>query len=71
MIDSILNRKRRSIILDRLLYKDPVHGNVLIMNTHTIQQHAISHFQQYALPQTAPPLMNNRWSEQFAPKQYV
>ena len=55
MIDSILNQEKRSIVLDRLLYKDPVHGSFLITDAKIIQQHAIKHFQQYAIPQTAPP----------------
>ncbi len=44
MIDSILNRERRSIVLDRLLYKDPVQGNILITDASTIQRHAVQHF---------------------------
>jgi len=45
MIDSILNRSKRTIVLDRLLVKDPVHGSVLITDVHQIQQHAVQHFQ--------------------------
>ena len=71
MIDSILNWEKQSIILDRLLVKDPVHGNILITNPTIIQKQAINHFQQFALPKTAPPLMNERWSAQFAPKTYI
>ena len=71
MIDSILSREKRSIILDRLLYKDLVHGNFLITDAKTIQQHAIKHFQQYAIPLTAPPPMNDRWINQFTPRTYI
>jgi len=71
MIDLILNRAKRNIVLDRLLYKDPVHGSFLITDPQTIQQHAINHFQQYALPQAAPPQMNDRWLNQFAFKSYI
>src|SRR6266498_2261015 len=71
MIDSILNREKRSIMLDRLLYKDPVHGNVLITDTQTIQKHAVTHFQQYTLLHTTPPQMNERWINQFTPKSYI
>jgi len=60
MIDSILNREKRYIVLDRLLYKDPVHGNTLITDAHTIQKHAIAHFQQYAISHIAPAPMNTR-----------
>ncbi len=45
MIDSILNRERKRIVLDHLLYKDPVHGNVLITDAETIKQQAAKHFQ--------------------------
>ncbi len=71
MIDSILNRERKSIVLDRLIYKDPVHGNVLITDTTTIKKHAAQHFQQYAFPQTIPSPMNDRWTNQYAPKSYI
>jgi len=71
MINSILNREKRSIILDCLLVTDPVHGKVLITDVTTIKKHAVQHFQQYALPHTAPPPMNERWSKQFTPKQYI
>ncbi len=55
MIDSIFNQPKRCIVLDRLLYKDPVQSNVLITDAQTIQKHAVSHFQQYALPNSDPP----------------
>ncbi len=71
MIDSILNREWWCIVLNHLVYKDPVLGNILITDTQTIQQHAVLYFQQYALSQTAPPQMNKRWTTQFTPKQYV
>ncbi len=45
MIDSILNREKRTIVLDRLLYKDPIHGSVLITDAQSIQKHAVLHFQ--------------------------
>jgi len=60
MIDSILNRERQSIILDRLLLNDPVQGKIFITDPQTIQQHTAKHFQQYALSQTAPSQMNER-----------
>ena len=58
MIDSILNRDRRRIVLDRLLVNDPLHGKVLITDPKTIQTHAAQHFQQYALSQNTSPSMN-------------
>ncbi len=71
MIDSILNRDRKRIVLDRLLITDPVHGKVLVTDPTTIKQHAAHHFQQYALPQTTVPPMNDRWLQQYAPKEYI
>ncbi len=71
MINSILNREKHSIVLDRLLYKDPVHGSILITDAHTIQKHAIQHFQQYAIPHTAPVQMNDRWINQFTPRTFI
>ena len=44
MIDLILNREKWSIVLDRLLYKDPVHGSVLITDAQIIQKYAVMHF---------------------------
>src|SRR6266540_3489392 len=57
MIDSILNREKRTILLDRLIIKDPIHGQMLITDPQTIQTHAVQHFQQYTLPHTVPPKM--------------
>ena len=71
MIDSILNRERKSIVLDHLIYKDPVHDNVFITNATTIKKHAAQHFQQYVLFQIASPPMNDRWTNQYAPKSYI
>jgi len=45
MIDSLLNRDKRRIVLDRLLVKDPDHGHVLITDATLIKQHAAQHFQ--------------------------
>ena len=58
MIDSILNRAKQTIVLDRIIVKDPVHGQILITDPKHIQTYAVQHFQQYALPPTAPPQMN-------------
>ncbi len=62
MIDSILNREKRCIVLDRLLVKDPVHGNILVTNANTIQQLAVNHFQQYVIPSVPVTHMNERWT---------
>ena len=45
MIDSLLNRDKRRIVLDRLLVKDPDQGHVLITDVTLIKQHAAQHFQ--------------------------
>ncbi len=71
MINSILNRTRKHIVLDRLLCKDPVYGNVLITDAESIKQKAAQHFQQYALPQSDPPLLNDRWTKQYASKSFI
>ncbi len=71
MIDSILNREKRTIILDRLLVDDSIHGKVLITDPNTIQAQAAQHFQQFALLQNTPPPMNDRWTQQYAPKEYI
>ena len=44
MIDSIFNREKWTIVLDRLLYKDPVYGNILVTDAQTIQKHAVTYF---------------------------
>jgi len=68
MIDSLLNRTKRTIVLDRLLVKDPVHGNMLITDATTIKKLAADHYQTYAIPTSAPKPMNDRWTAQYAPK---
>ncbi len=46
-------------------------GQVLITDAHTIQKHAVTHFQQYALPDTIQPPINERWFAQYAPKSFI
>ena len=71
MINLILNRDYRRIVLDRLLYKDPIQGTRLITDPLTIKRLVVTHFQQYALPNTTPPSMNDRWTKQFTPKEFI
>ena len=44
MIDFILNREKKRIVLDRILYKDPEQGHILITDADTIKKHAALHF---------------------------
>ncbi|SRR6266540_4821225 len=65
MIDFLLNRTKRTIVLDQLLVKDPIHDNMLITDTTTIKKLAAEHYQSYTIPITSPKLMNDRWAAQY------
>ena len=72
MIDSILNRKKRSIVLDRLLIKDQnTSTNRFTIDPDDIKSATINHFQNFALPSSSAPLMSSRWIDQFNPRDYV
>jgi len=72
MIDSILNRKKRSIVLDRLLIKDQnTSTNRFTIDPDDIKSATINHFQNFALPSSPAPLMSSRWIDQFNPRDYV
>ncbi len=48
MLDSLLNRSRRVIHLDRLVVKDPHNDHILITDSDTIKQATVHHFQNVA-----------------------
>ena len=51
MIDSILNRKKRSIVMDRLLINNDNTGvKYFTVDLNEIKEAAIDHFQNFAIP---------------------
>jgi hypothetical protein len=61
MIDSILNRKKRSIIMNRLLIDIPnSNDKYFSIDPTEIKNAAINHFQNYALPTEAERPLNTR-----------
>jgi len=72
MIDSILNRKKRSIIMDRLLIDIPnSNDKYFSIDPIEIKNAAINHFQNYALPTEAERPLNNRWTIQYQPQDHI
>jgi len=72
MIASILNQKKRSIVLDRLLITDKESGDKhFTIEPEEIKSATINHFQNFAVPSTPAYPMPPRWSEQYKPKDYV
>src|SRR5215216_3485817 len=72
MIDSILNRKKNTIILDRLLINDPITGNKrFTVDPNEIKESTRHHFQNFALPDTASHPIPSRWINQYRPKDYI
>jgi hypothetical protein len=62
MIDSILNRKKRTIVMDRLLIEDSsTNTKRFTIDPAEIKQAAINHFQNYALPDFPARQMDNKW----------
>jgi exonuclease III len=65
MIDSILSRKKRTIILDRLLIEDPSTMNKkFTVDPDEIKSAAINHYQNFALPDFPARPMDSKWQQQ-------
>src|SRR5215216_7266734 len=61
MIESILNRKKKSIIMDRRLIDIPnSNDKYFTINPTEIKNASINHFQNYALPTEAERPLNTR-----------
>ena len=59
MINSILNRKKNTIVLDRLLINDELSGvKRFTIDPDKIKKATANHFQNYALPNNPAPQMN-------------
>ena len=72
MIDSILNRKKRSIIMDRLLINNENTGvKRFTVNPDEIKKAAIDHFQNFAIPNSPSRPMSRKWKAQYRLKEYV
>ena len=72
MIDSILNRKKRSIVMDRLLIDDQLSGSKrFTIDPDEIKSAAIDHFQNYALPTSPSRPLTCKWIQQYKPKDYI
>ena len=56
MIDSILDRQRRSIVIDKLLVKIDDLTTELVTEPERIKEATVRHFQTCALPPDTPPL---------------
>ncbi len=71
MIDSILNQEKKRIVLDHLLIKNLIYNNILITDVTSIKRLAVEHYQKYAIPQSTPMSMNERWNKQYQPKMTI
>src|SRR5215216_2275358 len=72
MIDSILNRKKNTIVLDRLLINDPTTGSKrFTVDPDEIKESTRHHFQNFAIPDTPSQSMPSRWINQYLPKDYI
>jgi hypothetical protein len=70
MIDSILERKRRRITLDKVLVQKP-DGPVLITDPIELDTEINLHYQTAAKAVDTLPALNERWDKQYSPKSYV
>src|SRR4051812_2885969 len=72
MIDSILNRKKRTIVIDRLLIEDSsTNTKRFTIDPAEIKQVAINHFQNYALPDFPARQMDNKRKQQYRPRDFI
>ena len=67
MIDSILERKRRRITLDKVLVRKS-DGMELITDPSELNEQINLHFQTSAKAVDVQPDLNDRWTKQYAPK---
>ena len=70
MINSILSWHRKKIVIDRLFINN---GNQyeLILDEETIKEKVNYHFQNIAVPINQPSPIDERWIEQYIPKEYI
>ena len=66
MINSLLERNKKKIVIDRLFVSEN-DKNYMIFDPNTIKNKVNNHFQNIALPDTTPPPINNRWINQYTP----
>ena len=73
MINSILDREKQAIVIDRLVVKQDDKNIELILDHDKIKDKVIDHFQKCALPPKldSPPPMPQRWIDQYTPKDYI
>jgi hypothetical protein len=72
MIDSILNRKKCSIIIDRLLINNYETGEKrFTIDPDEIKEAAINHFQNFAVPNSPIRPISRKWKAQYRPKDYI
>jgi hypothetical protein len=72
MIDSILQRRRRCIVLDRILISDPSSSTqTLVVDPTEICTHTNHHFQTIAGGSHTPVALNTRWSAQYQPLDHI
>ena len=69
MIDSILNRKRQTIVLDRCLDNSPLNLG-LLTSAEDVKKETARHFQHAAGPQNAPHDIPNEWIPYYEPLQH-
>src|SRR5215216_3996983 len=71
MIDSILQRKKRRITLDRVFINNNDGSKQFTLDPDEIKKVAINHFQNNAVPSTLPRSLDGRWISQYQTKEYI
>ena len=71
MIDSILQRKKRTITLDRVFIANDDNTKRFTLDPLEIKKVAVDHFQNNALPLSPPRPLDGRWASQYQPKDYI
>jgi len=74
MLDSLLNRSKHVIHLDRLVVKDHHNDPILITDPDTIKQATVHHFQNVAGSLHMPKDQTFEWTQwlpEYAPRDYI
>ena len=66
MIDSILNKNKRKIVIDRI-FSTSNNQNKLILQPDDIMKEVNTHFQTTALPKVVASPISKEWMNQYCP----
>src|SRR6266496_3789869 len=71
MIDSLINRERKCIVIDRLYIKDEAGEEDLIVEKQDIMSRTNLHFQTVTGGSNEDKVIPDEWKRQYSPKSWI